>query len=145
MNVVDEPAAFVRPDDVEGRRRVASAALQLDAVGALVVFAGDGLRTLDDAIAVVRQINLKDRDALLELVGLHVAYCRPTLAAPQPAHPIEVVGLHGGHELRHRVVHRLGSRCRVMRSAGEAARGHEHGNSSQQQEQHLSGDEVTRR
>src|SRR5207247_4801682 len=61
----------------------------------------------DDDISSMRYLSLNDLDAPAQDVAVHRARGGPVLGAPQLAHPREIVRLHGRHELRERLVHRL--------------------------------------
>jgi len=114
MHIVYQPAATARPYQVDRQHLVASRPLQLDPEGAQLVVTRDDQRTFDDAIAGMLEILLNDGDAAVQDVAVHRGRGGPSIRPPQLAHPLEIVRLHGRHELRERLVHRL--RDRRLRS-----------------------------
>src|SRR2546427_234777 len=116
--------------DVEHEPRTALGALQLDAEAPLVLLPRHRQWALDHTVAGMVQIALDDRDPLIELFGLHPVGGGSALRAPQDAHALRVVRLHGREELSERLVERLGcGRSAPAASAREGAQRDEHGQS----------------
>lgn len=120
MNVVDEPAAAVRADDVERHHLIAIVALQLDPVGTQVVASRHEERPFNDAIACMIEILLNDGEALAQYFRIHRPGGGPAFGAPQLAHPFLILGFYRGQKLGDRLVHRLRDRrsgARVLAAA----------------------------
>lgn len=126
-----EPAAAARARDLQGHDQGAPLrALQLDSESDAIVPLGHGEGTFDDAIPDVVQIDLEDREPLLDVVGLHAIRGETTLASPERAHPLEVVRLHGRHELGERLLGGLRRNLAgPLAPAREGAQRDEHGQS----------------
>ena len=107
VHVVHQPSPTARPHHVDRQHLIATVPLQLDPERAQIVVPGHEQRPFDDAISAMLEILLNDRDAPAQNVAVHRARGGPVLGAPQLAHPLEIVRLHGRHELRERLVHRL--------------------------------------
>src|SRR5437763_308620 len=102
MHIVYQPAAppTACPYQVDRQHLVASRPLQLDPEGAQLVVPGDEQRTFDDTIAGMLEILLNDGDAAVQDVAVHRGRGGPSIRPPQRAHSLEIVRLHGRHELR---------------------------------------------
>jgi len=107
MYVIHEPAAAVRPDDVDRDHLTAIGALELDTIRAQLIPSRDGHWSLDDAVAGMIEVLLNDGEALAQDVGVHGGGGGTTLGAPQLAHAFLIVGFHGDEKLGDRFVHRL--------------------------------------
>src|SRR5438132_314251 len=124
------PASLVAHEADTQRDVAPVGALQPDAAARLVLLPRHRQLALDDTLAGMVQIALDDRDPLIELFGLHPVGGGSALRAPQGAHALRVVRLHGREELSERLVERLGcGRSAPAASAREGAQRDEHGQS----------------
>src|SRR5258708_23096239 len=130
MNVVDEPAAAVRAHEMDRDHLVtATGPLQFDLKRAQPILAVDGERAVENAIVGVVEVDLDDGEAAVQVLGIHVAGRGAALAAPEVLHPVEIVRLYGGHELRQGLLERLRGRRPFPLPPRDAAHAHEHGRS----------------
>ena len=107
MHIIHEPAAAVRPYDVDRDHLTAIGTLELDAIGAQLIPSRDGHWSFDDAVACMVEILLNDGQTLAQHVGVHRGGGRATLGTPQLAHAFLIVGFHGDEKLGDGFVHRL--------------------------------------
>jgi hypothetical protein len=107
MDVVDQPAAAVRPHHVDRQHLTTARALELNAVGPELVPPRNEQRSFDDPVTRVNEVLLDDGEALAQDVDIHRAGRGPTLRSPQLAHAFLIVGLDRREKLGDRLVHRL--------------------------------------